>query len=190
MQKLVKLLEQLAEKFNKKKRHFPQFAGNKEIHVENDSCWICGEAFAEDDVKILDHCHYSGKVLGYAHGVCNLQRRRTKFTPIFAHNLANYDIHHVIRALKTGSENNTISVVHLNEEKIVSLSLKVWLGSFKTKNRHVRHIYEEMRFLDSYKFMLSSLDTLARNLPKDKFVYLDSQFSAHSPEGFLSLLIC
>ena len=39
-----------------------------------------------------------------------------------------------------------------------------------------------MRFLDSYKFMLSSLDTLARNLPKDKFVYLDSNFSAHSEE--------
>ena len=38
MQKLVKLLEQLAEKFNKKKRQFPQFTANKEIHVENDNC--------------------------------------------------------------------------------------------------------------------------------------------------------
>ena len=133
MKKLVKLIEQLAENFNKKKRQFLQFTGNKEIHVENDNCWICEEAFAEDDVKIPDHCHYSGKLLGYAHGVCNLQRRRTKFTPIFADNLANYDIHHVIRALKTGSKNNTISVVPLNEEKFVSLSLKVWHGSFTTK---------------------------------------------------------
>ena len=50
------------------------------------------------------------------------------------------------------------------------------------KKGHVRHIYEEVHFLDSYKFMLSSPDTLARNLPKDKFVYLDSHFSAHSEE--------
>ena len=50
------------------------------------------------------------------------------------------------------------------------------------QKRHVRHNYEEIRFLDSYKFMLSSLDTLARNLPKDKFVYLDSHFSAHPEE--------
>ena len=184
MQKLVKLLERLAEKFNKKKRQFPQFTGNKEIHVENDNCWICEEAFAEDDVKILAHCHYSGKFLGYAHGVCNLQRRRTKFTPIFAHNLANYDIHHVIRVFKTGSENNTISVVTLNPKKIVSLNLKVWLGSFTTKKGHVRHIYEEMCFLDSYKFMLSSLDTLARNLR-----HTLTRKKTFSPEGFLSLLI-
>ena len=47
---------------------------------------------------------------------------------------------------------------------------------------HDRHIYQEMRFPDSYKFMFSSLDTLAKNLPKNKFVYLDSHFSAHSEE--------
>ena len=64
MQKLEKLLEQLAEKFNMKKRQFPQFTGNKEIHAEKDNCWICEEAFAEDDVEILDHCHYSGKFFG------------------------------------------------------------------------------------------------------------------------------
>ena len=113
---------------------------------ETENCWICEEAFATKDVKILDHCHFSGKFLGYAHTLCNLQRQRTKFSPIFAHNLANYDIHHVIRALKSGSENNTISVIPINEEKYVSLSLNVWLGSYTTNKGHVRHKYEEMRF--------------------------------------------
>ena len=98
MQKLVKLQEQLAEKFNKK-RQIPHFTGKKKIHAGNDSCWTCEDAFAEYDVKILDHCHFSGKFLGLPHRVCKLQRRRTKFTPIIAHNLANYDIHHLMRAL-------------------------------------------------------------------------------------------
>ena len=37
-------------------------------------------------------------------------------------------------------------------------------------------------FLDSYKFMHSSLDTLAKNLPKNNFVYIDSHFCSHSEE--------
>ena len=45
------------------------------------------------------------------------------------------------------------------------------------KKGHVRHIYEEMCFLD--KFMFSSLDTLARNLAREKFVFFNSSFSAH-----------
>ena len=140
MEKLVKLLEKLAEKFHKKKQKFPHFIGNRSHLDETENCWICEEAFATEDVKILDHCHFSGKFLGYAHTLCNLQRQRTKFTPIFAHNLANYDIHHAIRALKSGSENNTNSVIPINEEKYASLSLKVWIGSYTTNKGHVHDI--------------------------------------------------
>ena len=34
-------------------------------------CHICNEEFGEDRVR--DHCHLSGKFLGAAHDVCNLE---------------------------------------------------------------------------------------------------------------------
>ena len=150
---------------------------------ETENCWICEEAFATEDLEILDHCNFSRKLLGYARTLCNLHRQRNKFTPVFALKLANNDFHRVILALKSGSENNTISVIPINEEKYVSLSLKIWLGSYTTNKGHFRHKYEEMRFfLNSYKFMHSSLDTIAKNLPKKNFVYLDDHFCSNSEE--------
>ena len=117
MEKLVKLLEKHAENFHRKKRRFPNFIGNRSNLDETANCWNCEEAFATEDVKILEHCHFSGKFLGYAHTLCNLQRQRTKFTPIFAHNLANYDIHHVIPALKSGCEKNTTTTKNTSTKK-------------------------------------------------------------------------
>ena len=37
-------------------------------------------------------------------------------------------------------------------------------------------------FLNSYKFMHLSLDTIAKNLPKKNFVYLDDHFCSNSEE--------
>ena len=31
------------------------------------SCWICEEDFDDCDVKVLDHCHFKGIFLGWAH---------------------------------------------------------------------------------------------------------------------------
>ena len=36
-------------------------------------CWICNEPFTEQDNKVRDHCHYTGKFRGAAHNVCNLK---------------------------------------------------------------------------------------------------------------------
>ena len=44
------------------------------------------------------------------------------------------------------------------------------------------HIYEDTRFVDSCKFTNSSLDELARNLPVDKFIYLNELFASRPEE--------
>ena len=42
----------------------------------------------EDD-KVIDHCHYSGKFLNFAHPDCNINRKTTNFIPVIAHNSSN-----------------------------------------------------------------------------------------------------
>ena len=31
------------------------------------TCWICGKRVDDDDEKVRDHCHVTGKVIGAAH---------------------------------------------------------------------------------------------------------------------------
>ncbi|KAJ8979689.1 hypothetical protein NQ317_001090, partial [Molorchus minor] len=42
----------------------------------------------DEDVKVRDHCHLTGKVRsGAAHSICNLNYKLPKFTPIVFHNM-------------------------------------------------------------------------------------------------------
>ena len=50
-------------------------------------CWICQKEFEEDDKKVRDHCHFTGKYRGAAHNSCNLKFRKPRFTPVTFHNL-------------------------------------------------------------------------------------------------------
>ena len=38
-------------------------------------CHICLKNFKDDDRKVRDHCHYTGKYSGPAHNSCNLRHR-------------------------------------------------------------------------------------------------------------------
>ena len=43
----------------------------KEGFDKETKCWICNEEF-NDDVKVRDHCHFTGRYRGAAHNSCNL----------------------------------------------------------------------------------------------------------------------
>ncbi len=50
-------------------------------------CHICKKQFTKDDVKVRDHCHYSGRYRGCAHKTCNLKLNYQKYKiPVFFHN--------------------------------------------------------------------------------------------------------
>ncbi|PFX14621.1 hypothetical protein AWC38_SpisGene21206 [Stylophora pistillata] len=136
-----------------------------EIFENATCCWICGEDFNMEDERHRDHDHYTGKFRGAAHNSCNLRFQRPKFTPVVFHNLANYDAHLFVRNL--GVSEGEINCIPNNEEKYISFSEDVVVDKFfdeeKKKNVVVKR---QLRFIDSFKFMASSVDKLVGNLSK------------------------
>ena len=57
----------------------------------SNSCWI--PIINNDDKKVRDHCHMTGKFRGAAHWGCNINLRLTKNIPAIFHNLICYDSH-------------------------------------------------------------------------------------------------
>jgi len=117
-------------------------------------CWICQKDFVEGDQKVRDHCHCSGKFRGAAHNSCNLLFRKPKQVPVFFHNLSGYDSHLFIKSLGKGE--GRINCIPNNEEKYISF-LKTIINGETKKNF-------DIRFVDSYKFMIARLDKLVGNL--------------------------
>ena len=141
---------------------------------EAKECWICGEPFNND--KVRDHCHYTGRYRGAANNSCNLKYRKPKFIPVVFHNLTGYDSHLFIK--KLGSPNENMDCIPNNEEKYISFSKNIKVGEYKDrKTGEVKDKTFKIRFIDSFKFMGSSLEALVNNLPKDAFNNLERYYT-------------
>lgn len=99
--------------------------------------------------KVRDHDHLTGKFRQTLCSKCNLELHQPKFVPVFFHNLSNYDSHFIISEL--GYDTESINVIPNSEEKFISFSK--YISSTFT-----------VRFIDTFRFMASSLSSLAENL--------------------------
>ena len=92
-----------------KKYHNDVIKKNNKDHVmtkedhenfENSTkCWIYGNNYVDNDVKVRDHCHISGKFRGSAHGDCNIDLKLNYKIPIAFHNLKSYEYHLIMEEL-------------------------------------------------------------------------------------------
>ena len=57
-----------------------------------------------------------------------------------------------------------MGVITKNKEDYISFSIKVEVNKYIDKNRIEKSKEIELRFIDSFKFMSSSLDSLVNNL--------------------------
>ena len=136
-------------------------------------CHICEKDLKEDTVR--DHCHISGKYRGAAHKDCNLNYKIPKFFPVIFHNLSGYDSHLFIKNL--GVSEGSIQCIPNNKEKYISFTKTTKVGEFKDKKSgEIISINRDIRFIDSFKFMSTSLAALVKNLEKPQFNIMNHFF--------------
>ena len=76
-------------------KHFSKnvIMSEEEEHLfqQSNSCWIFKKLIDNDEEKVRDHCHVTGKFRGAAHGSCNKNLELTKKVAVIFHNLRRYD---------------------------------------------------------------------------------------------------
>ena len=70
-----------------------------ESHESQKFCYICKKRFTNDNEKVRDHCHVTGKYRGAAHNKCNINHKISKNIPVVFHNGSTYDYHFIIKEL-------------------------------------------------------------------------------------------
>ena len=91
--------------------------------------------------------------------------------------MSNYDLHFIIKALSNSNPENTYSRIPSFEGKYISLTMSVYIKSYTDKNEKLKKLYENLRFIDSYKFMLPPpLLKLVVYLPEEKIFLLENYF--------------
>ena len=149
---------------------------DKELYDSATVCHICEGELGVDRVR--DHCHLTGKYRGAAHNSCNLSYKVPKFFPVLLHNLSGYDSHLFVKKLR-GDDNEKINCIPCNEEKYISFSREVVVDKFVNKENKEVEVKRELRFIDSFRFMASSLDALSRNLSKDQCKNISKHYTGN-----------
>ena len=109
--------------------------------------------------KVRDRCHYTGKYKGAVHNVCNLRYKVPKEIPVVFHNGSTYDYHFIIKELFKEFDGNFVCLGESTEKYITfSVPLKK-----KIENKNLEITYK-IKFIDSFRFMSSSLSKLVDNL--------------------------
>ena len=146
------------ENFNKPIEKNPDLS-NFDINI----CHLCNEEIIDDPVR--NHCHYSGKMLGFAHNKCNLTYKFKKDTVhndylinIFGHNSQNFDQSFLIRALQNLDNKIPFSCLPWNSIKFISIQIGPFI------------------FKDSYLFLNKSLDYLTGTIDDNDRISLIQEF--------------
>ena len=150
-------LEKIASKYFKTNLEL-EMSQEEEVQFEQaEECWLCENPL--DDTKVRDHDHLTRKYSGAAHNICNIQnqQRSSSFVPIFFHNFSGYDCHLIfeellIQAFEKGYEPK---IIPKSMENYVSVQIGC------------------LSFLDSYRFLSSSLDKLVRSLDNFPIIKLE-----------------
>ena len=108
--------------------------------------------------KVKDHCHYTGKYRGTAHNICNLRYKTPKEIPIVFHNHSTYDYPFIIKELAKEFKEQ-FQCLGENTDKYITFSvlIKKQLDNGKT-------VTYKLIFIDSFKFMSTSLSILVNHL--------------------------
>ena len=126
----------------------------EESFQQSKVCWLCERELHGDTEgalqKVRDHDHLTGKYRGAAHNRCklNCKKKASSINPIFFHNFSGYDCHLIFEELLTQKYKMGC------EPKLIPKSME----------NYVSVEVGCLRFLDSYRFLNSSLDKLMKSM--------------------------
>ena len=141
-----------------------RLTSSEECHFQQAThCYICNNLL-HPKYKIREHNHFNGKYRGASCLTCNAQEGKiSKTIPVFFHNGSGYDFHFLVtELLKHEDQYNKVNVLARTSENYISMSY----GSY----------YKKLVFLDSYRFMLKSLDGVARSMNDEDFKIVQCHF--------------
>ena len=139
-------------------------------------CHICRKKLEKG--KVRDHCHFTGQYRGAAHNKCNLRCRKPRVLPVIFHNLQGYDAHLFIKQL--AKLEGKLDCIPSTEEKYISFSKHIKVGEIKDVGGNVFPVTFEIRFIDSFKFLQSSLANLVSNLQPSDFINTKHTFKSNT----------
>ena len=129
--------------------------------------------------KVRDDCHYTRKFRGAAHSTYNLRYKTPKEIPIVFHNGSTYDYHFIINKLAKEFDGQ-LECLGENTEKYITFSVPISkeLDNGKT-------ITYKLKFIDSFRFMSTSLSSLVDNLSEK--LYSDKCKDCKSELDYMSI---
>ena len=166
VKKFCKDLREYSTKIiNYAKKKMISLIKEEKIHYSKQKvCYICKKEFDNNynnkkQQKVSDHCHYTGKYRGAPHNICTLRYKVPKEIPVVFQNGSTYDYHFIIKELAKEFEGN-FECLGENTEKYITFSVPI---KKKIDNKDLEITYK-IKFIDSHRFMSSSLSKLVDNL--------------------------
>ena len=162
MKKFCKDLKEHATRIiNYEKKKIISITKEEKINYNDQKvCYICKKEFDTIDkknYKVRDH--YTGKYRGAAHSNYNLKYKVPKEIFVVFRNGSTYDYHFIIKELVKEFEGN-FDCLGENTEKYITFSVPL---KKKIENKNLEITYK-IKFIDSFRFMSSSLSKLVDNL--------------------------
>ena len=144
---VIKLENKMAFYFKNTNKDIAMTDNDEEDYKNNNICRFCEKEIISD--KVRDHCHLTGKYRGPAHNTCNINvtQKQSNFIPFIFHNFSNYDCHMFFKKL-----------VDKKKDKVDFDIIP------KTNEIYISVTYGCIRFIDSYRFLSSGLDSLVKTL--------------------------
>ena len=144
---VMKLEHKMAFYFKKTKKDNILSKEDQEDYRKYNVCRFCEKEILSD--KVRDHCHLTGNYRGPAHNTCNINvtQKQSNFIPFVFHNFSNYDCHMFFKRLVDKKKDKVdFEIIPKRNEEYISVT------------------YGCIRFIHSYRFLSSSLDSLVKTL--------------------------
>lgn len=87
---MVKEQEEIEQKLRRCKP-VNMMRGDWKSYKKATQCHICLNELRDDSIRVIEHCHITGKFRGAAHKECNINFKFTGRIPVVFHNLRGYD---------------------------------------------------------------------------------------------------